>query len=227
MGVAYLGLGDKKKALEFYNQDLPIRRATSDPAGEAVTLGNIGAAYGDLGDTQKALDFYSQALPLFRTVGNRAGEANALANLQILLKRSQPDLAIFFGKQAVNVLQTVRRDNRGLEDSLRRSYEKSIESTYRNLAGLLVSRERFRRSGRSAESSEEQGGQRFHSARRRDRSAEARHSARFRNPERWSVMSRSPARWSRWVRRKRRCWPSANAKSLSPAELDDFNKLEG
>ena len=134
----------RKRRWSLYNQDLahpPLH--ASDPAGEAVTLRNIGAAYGDLGDTQKALDFYSQALPLFRTVGNRAGEASTLANLQILLKPSQPDLAIFFGKQAVNVLQTVRRDNRGLEDSLRRRYQKSIESTYRNLAGLLVSRERF------------------------------------------------------------------------------------
>ena len=143
IGVAYLGLGDRKKALEFYNLDLPIRRAASDPAGEAVTLRNIGAAYGDMGDVSKALDFYTQALPLFRAVGNRAGEASTLSNLQILLKPTQPDLAIFFGKQAVNVLQTVRRDNRGLEDSLRRSYESSIESTYRRLAGLLVSRERF------------------------------------------------------------------------------------
>jgi CHAT domain-containing protein len=40
-------------------------------------------------------------------------------------------------------LQTIRHDNQGLDDSLRKSFEKSIESTYRYLAGLLVDRQRF------------------------------------------------------------------------------------
>jgi CHAT domain-containing protein len=52
-------------------------------------------------------------------------------------------MAIFFAKQSVNILQTLRRDNRGLDESLLKSFEKSIESNYRYLAGLLVGRQRF------------------------------------------------------------------------------------
>jgi tetratricopeptide (TPR) repeat protein len=34
-------LGQKQKALEFYNQSLPLRRTVGDKAGEALTLYNI------------------------------------------------------------------------------------------------------------------------------------------------------------------------------------------
>src|SRR5437899_382280 len=64
-------------------------------------------------------------------------------NIESTLQRSDPNLAIVFGKQAVNLLQSIRRDNKGLLESLRASYEKSIESYYRFLANLLVGRERF------------------------------------------------------------------------------------
>jgi hypothetical protein len=82
-------------------------------------------------------------LERYRTVGDRDGEANTLAHIGSTFEKSQPELGIFFAKQAVNILQTIRRDNRGLEDSLRKSFEKSIESNYRYLAGLLVDRQRF------------------------------------------------------------------------------------
>ena len=53
----YDALGDKKKALAFYNQALPLRRDVGDRAGEATTLNNIGLVYDDLGDKKKALAF--------------------------------------------------------------------------------------------------------------------------------------------------------------------------
>ena len=42
IGSVYDALGDKKKALAFYNQALPLRRDVGDRAGEATTLNNIG-----------------------------------------------------------------------------------------------------------------------------------------------------------------------------------------
>ena len=52
-----------RKALEKYNEALPIRRAVGDRSGEANTLNNIGAVYRSLGETQKALEKYNEALP--------------------------------------------------------------------------------------------------------------------------------------------------------------------
>ncbi|MCE2906593.1 MAG: tetratricopeptide repeat protein, partial [Anabaena sp. CoA2_C59] len=75
IGLVYDALGEKQKALDFYNQALPILRAVGDRGGEATTLNNIGRVYSALGQKQKALDFYNQALPILRAVGDRGGEA--------------------------------------------------------------------------------------------------------------------------------------------------------
>jgi len=142
IGRVYSALGEQK-ALDYYNQALPLKRAVGDREGEARTLDGIGLVYDSLGEKQKALDYYNQALPLMRAVGDRADEAVTLGNLRDHFAKSHPDLAIVFGKQAINVLQSIRRDNQGLEQGLRHSYEKSIDSQYRSLAELLIGRSRF------------------------------------------------------------------------------------
>ena len=143
LGFVYNVLGEKQKALDYYGQALPLSRAAGNRPGEATTLNNIGRAYSDLGDHQKALEYYGEALPLRRAVGSRSDEAVTLRNISAIFEKSQPELAIFFAKQAVNLLQTVRRDNQALDESLRKSFERSMESNYRYLAGLLVDRQRF------------------------------------------------------------------------------------
>ena len=143
IGYVYDDLGEKQKALDYYGQALPLRRASGDRGGEAYTLNNIGSVYDALGDKRKALDYYGQALELHHAVGDRSGEAVTLGNISSSFKKSQPELAILFAKQTVNLLQTIRRDNRDIEESLRKSYEKSIEFHYRYLAGLLVDRQRY------------------------------------------------------------------------------------
>ncbi|MEG3860510.1 tetratricopeptide repeat protein, partial [Microcoleus sp. herbarium12] len=77
-------LGEKQKALEYYNQSLPLTRAVGDRDGEATTLNNIGIIYSDLGEKQKALEYYNQSLPLSRAVGSRDGEATTLNNIGIV-----------------------------------------------------------------------------------------------------------------------------------------------
>jgi tetratricopeptide (TPR) repeat protein len=62
IGRVYDDLGEKQKALEFYNQSLPLSRATEDKATQALTLNNIGRVYNALGEKQKALEFFNQSL---------------------------------------------------------------------------------------------------------------------------------------------------------------------
>jgi tetratricopeptide (TPR) repeat protein len=88
LGRIYDDLGEKQKALDYYQQALPLWRAVGATegtqiarAGEATTLSNIGAVYDALGEKQKALDYLQQALPIRRAVGDRAGEANTLNNI--------------------------------------------------------------------------------------------------------------------------------------------------
>ena len=84
IGRVYDRLGEKQKALEFYNQSLPLSRATGYKVGEAVTLNNIGLVYSALGEKQKALDYFNQSLPLSRATGDKAQEARTLSNMGLV-----------------------------------------------------------------------------------------------------------------------------------------------
>ena len=143
IGSVYFALGEKQKALDFWNQALPIYRAVGDRNGEAVTLGNIGTVYFALGEKQKALDFYNQALPVATAVSNPLLESLAFRNLMGIQRDTQPALAIFYGKQAVNLLQQVRGNIQGLDKELQSSFLASKGDYYHDLADLLIDQGRL------------------------------------------------------------------------------------
>ena len=62
--MVYQSLGETQKALEKFNEALPILQAVGDRSGEAATLNNIGEVYRSLGETQKALEKFNEALPI-------------------------------------------------------------------------------------------------------------------------------------------------------------------
>ncbi|HEX8266323.1 MAG TPA: CHAT domain-containing protein [Pyrinomonadaceae bacterium] len=73
--------GSLRKAIDKYQEALPLWRTVNDSAKEASTLNSIGFVYSSLGEKQKALDFYNRALPLRRAVGDSNGEAYTLNNI--------------------------------------------------------------------------------------------------------------------------------------------------
>ena len=144
IGSVYDDLGDKQNALNYYSQALPIRRAAGDRYGEAVTLSNIGSIHSQSGDHQQALDDFNQSLALFRTVRDPLGQAQVLSNLMSAWRdQKQPEAAIFFGKLAVNEIQQVRSNIRGMEKEAQHSFLGSKEKTYRELADILISQGRL------------------------------------------------------------------------------------
>ncbi|MGA8145934.1 MAG: tetratricopeptide repeat protein [Candidatus Acidiferrales bacterium] len=144
LGAVYDSLGDKRKALDFFNHALSLNRAVADRAGEATTLNNIGATYDGLGEKRKALDQYSGALTLERSLNDPLMEATTLGLLmEHWQEDNNPSLAIFFGKQAINSYQQIRRNIQGLEKSAQTAFTGSVEGTYRRLADLLVTQGRL------------------------------------------------------------------------------------
>ncbi|MFZ0062543.1 MAG: CHAT domain-containing protein, partial [Pyrinomonadaceae bacterium] len=81
IGLVYYALGQPRRALDYHNQSLLIRREVHDRLGEGVCLNNIGLDYRELGELQKALDYYNQALLIRRAVSDRAGEAATLSGI--------------------------------------------------------------------------------------------------------------------------------------------------
>ncbi|MDY7022653.1 MAG: CHAT domain-containing protein, partial [Cyanobacteriota bacterium] len=103
----------------------------------------LGLAYRSLGQYQKAIEFFQQSLAIAREIGDRSGEANSLDNIGFLLEQqNQPELAITFLKQSVNVTETIRQDIGGLPRELQESYTETVESRYRRLADLLLKENR-------------------------------------------------------------------------------------
>jgi CHAT domain-containing protein/Tfp pilus assembly protein PilF len=102
LGIVYNSLGEKQKALEFYNQALPLFIKAGDIRGQATTLGNIGSVYLVLDEYQKALDFLNQALPLFIKVGNVNGQSATLNNIGLVyLDLGEKQKALEFYNQAL------------------------------------------------------------------------------------------------------------------------------
>ena len=84
IGSIYSALGERQKALDYFNQALPLMHAVENRDGEGMTLTNIGEVCFALGEMQKALDCFNQALPLMHAVGDRAGEATTLNNIGVV-----------------------------------------------------------------------------------------------------------------------------------------------
>jgi CHAT domain-containing protein/Flp pilus assembly protein TadD len=139
LGLLYKHSGERQKALEYYLQALPLFRAVGSRIGEATVLSNIGGAYDDLGDVQRAIAYYIQALPILRAVRTLNSEAVTLNNLMLAYRSLKNQrLAIFYGKQSVNAYQLLRSNIQDLEKDVQKTYLRSVETTYRGLAELLV-----------------------------------------------------------------------------------------
>jgi tetratricopeptide (TPR) repeat protein len=78
MGSLSKSLGDKLKALDYYEQALPLYRVIYSKAGEALILHCIGNIYRDLGEMEQALNCLEKSLLLYRLVEDKSGEFNTL-----------------------------------------------------------------------------------------------------------------------------------------------------
>jgi len=76
-----------RKAIEKYNEALPLMKASGNKLREALTLNYLGVVYDNLGELQKALDYYSQALLLTHDVADKSAEANTLNNIGVIYTR--------------------------------------------------------------------------------------------------------------------------------------------
>ncbi|MFH0766155.1 MAG: tetratricopeptide repeat protein, partial [Calditrichota bacterium] len=83
-GLAYKGLGDLDKALEYYNQSTALDRETGNKRSEALNLGNIGRLHHQRGDFDKALDFYQQAIEIGRSIGSKQIQSLYIGNLAMI-----------------------------------------------------------------------------------------------------------------------------------------------
>jgi CHAT domain-containing protein len=139
MGRDYSDLGEADKALELDLQALLIWREVEDRRGEALALMTIGWAYSALNQKEKALGSELAALSLARVAGDPGIEGGIENTLMVgFRKEHRSEEAIFFGTEAVNSYQQIRKNIEGLDKALQTGFVQSKSATYRTLAELLV-----------------------------------------------------------------------------------------
>jgi len=105
-----------KRAVEKYEQALPVWRAARNQRGEGSTLSFLGVIYNDLGERQKALDYYQKALQLWREADDRhmlGVTLTSIGLIHLISLRSQEGLARL--QQALPLLR--ESEDRALEAS--------------------------------------------------------------------------------------------------------------
>jgi CHAT domain-containing protein/tetratricopeptide (TPR) repeat protein len=101
------GVNQYPKAIESYQQALPIYRELGDRIREGRILNNLGLAYINGGQYDQALDVLTPALAIRREVSDRVGEGRTLVNLGLVsYYRGQYSNALELYQQSL----TIRRE---------------------------------------------------------------------------------------------------------------------
>ena len=143
LGSVYREMGNSAKALDAYGKALVIMSAIGDRSGQAMTLDDMGTLYLKEGHRKEAAEDYGQALAIATAAAEPLQAGLVYSHLMHLEQDASPALAIFYGKQAVNLLQGVRSDIHGLDKDLQRSFLESKADYYHDLAELLIAQGRL------------------------------------------------------------------------------------
>ncbi|NOT83784.1 MAG: tetratricopeptide repeat protein, partial [Methylococcaceae bacterium] len=132
------------QALGYFSRSLKIKKQLADRSGQSASNFNSGLNYADLGQYNDALSYLNEAL-LIQTELN---EPDLLWRIYSQLSYVHHQLghqwpAIFFGKHAVNTIQSIRSSNQGQSKQLQQSYLKDKGVVYEQLANLLIDQGRL------------------------------------------------------------------------------------
>jgi CHAT domain-containing protein len=144
----YQDMGQYALALPLYQRALAIAEKANGPEhpSTGTRLNNLAGLYRAMGQYALALPMYQRALAIAERAGipelawvlhgnlmNLHGvKVEAAPNLH------QPALAIWYGKQAVNTLQSVRGNLQGLDKDLQKGFLEKNQKSYQTLANLLI-----------------------------------------------------------------------------------------
>ena len=144
MGRAHFDEGKLDKALQIDYASLPIWREVKESRGEAMALSSISKIYGTQGQTQRALATAMTALYLAREAADPDMEGGIETLMMVGFRNhGQPEAAIYWGLEAVNSYQQIRKNISELDKDVQAAFAQSKADTYRILAELLVEENRL------------------------------------------------------------------------------------
>lgn len=108
LGIAYIALGEYRRAIEFNKQVLAISREMGRRRVEGKALINLAIAYSNLGESHLAINYLEQSLLNFQQMGDRQGEGMVLGNLgKVYANLEEYGRAIEFYEQAHVIFQEI------------------------------------------------------------------------------------------------------------------------
>jgi CHAT domain-containing protein/tetratricopeptide (TPR) repeat protein len=144
IGRSYSALGRQNEALNVDYLSLGAWREAQDRRGEAFALSSIGRVYSRLGQQQTALPLKVAALRLAKDADDPDIEGGIETSLMLDFRaQSLREEAIFFGTEAVNAYQKLRRGISNLDPDVQAGFAESKSAAYRILAELLVEDDRL------------------------------------------------------------------------------------
>jgi CHAT domain-containing protein/Tfp pilus assembly protein PilF len=84
LGLAHSSFGDRRRAIEYFDQALPMMRNAHDRAGEGSVLSNLGTCHAGTGELRKAADDFNGAVAVFEGTQDRWRLSTALSNLGVV-----------------------------------------------------------------------------------------------------------------------------------------------
>jgi CHAT domain-containing protein len=142
----YQDMGQYAEALPLYRRSLAIREKVHGPEHPAVagSLNNLARLYQDMGQYADAMPLYTRAEQTAAAAGARETLWRTQLGLSVAHDRAgQPALAIFWGKQSVNTIQSLRAGLASLDRELQQSFLLDKRHAYAVLADLLIRAGRF------------------------------------------------------------------------------------
>jgi CHAT domain-containing protein/tetratricopeptide (TPR) repeat protein len=145
LALLYESMGRRTEALPLYIRALAISEEANGPdhPDTAIGLNNLASLYFAMNHPEQAEPLLLRAWRIASNAGNPELAWTAQGNLRQLYATSKPDLAIWYGKQAVNTLQQVRAGNTALDKDTQKSFLQKNEDTYKALADLLFAQGRL------------------------------------------------------------------------------------
>ncbi len=139
LGRDQFDLGDAQKAMDLELQALALWRQAGDHRNEAVCLMTIAWSYSGLKQPEQSLASALAALGLASTIGDPETEGGIENSMMLgFRKQHRPKEAIFFGLEAVNSYEQIRKNISGMQKEVQAGFAQSKSGSYRLLAELLV-----------------------------------------------------------------------------------------
>jgi CHAT domain-containing protein len=151
LGMVYLKQGNQTMAQTTLERGIALLDASDNVQDQVISIerersiliNSLGELYKEKGDHNRAWQSYLQAFQGAEKTSNEIGEIEALLNFGRLMEaQAQPNLAIFFYKQAIAQIETIRENLQPLSQSVQQRYTQTVEDFYRNLADLLLQQNR-------------------------------------------------------------------------------------